>query len=231
LFGGGAPEGDESIAPMTQTVIRWQNNRGAPSPPTHYVPASAVKGSLAHRLAWHYNRITGQRAGNLADTPPEETASEAVVCLFGIEASSASANVAAEAPASAGRRGLLLLDEIALSAPAATQEIHHVSLDRFSGGARSGLLFSERVIAPDVLRCDYRIALLVPPGTPPIAAPIRHAFAAVLEDIRKARIAFGGGSGRGNGRFRCDTVEWDDAGRWIETGEIGVTDQGAPLND
>jgi CRISPR/Cas system CSM-associated protein Csm3 (group 7 of RAMP superfamily) len=221
VFGGGMPEGDEAIAPMTGTIIRWQDGRGAPSSLLPYLPASAIKGALAHRLAWHYNRITGRRAGAGTDTAAAKSLNPAVACLLGHVAEHA------EPDAAAGRRGLLLLDEVELTAPAASQEVHHVSLDRFSGGVRNGLLFTERVLAPAALSCDYRIVLRLPPGEPPIATPIRQAFAAVLEDVRKARLAFGSGGGRGNGRFLCDSVEWEDGGQWLESGDAGPQ-QGVP---
>lgn len=207
MFGGGAPEAGESIAPVTETVIRWQDDHGTPTAHRlHYVPASGVKGALAHRVAWHFNRFSKRRVKE-GETFARVAPNEGVISLFG------------HMSGARGKRGLLLFDDLVLNEPAASQEIHHVSLDRFTGGARNGLLFSERVLAAAAMHTDYRI-VVVPAGGEPVSENVRKALGAALEDIRKGRLAFGSGAARGNGRFRCDSVMWDDDGHWLATGTI-----------
>lgn len=211
LFGGGAPEANEDIAPVTETVICWDNDRGHVSDrPTHVLAASGIKGALSHRLAWHYNRLTGVRADTLSEQDFKTYTGEenlAVQTLLGKIPKTAN---------QAGRRGWLLLDDLFLEAPAPSQEVNHVSLDRFSGGARSSLLFSERVLNPADIRFDYRIILVPPPDEQPQEPNIREALRATLYDVRRGRIAFGSGTGRGNGWFLCDDVDWSDGGAWID---------------
>ncbi len=217
VFGGGIPEAEEATAPVAEAMILWDGDRGAPSSqPLQFIPATSVKGVLAHRLAWHYNRLTGYRVvpGQRLDIR-----NEAVATLLGFVAPDSNAEAASQREAKAqGRRGMLMLGDIVLREPASTQVVHHVSLDRFSGGARNGMLFSERVLTTDSLSYDYEITLLPPPEPEAVAKPIRHALAATLEDVRKGRLAFGAGTGRGNGRFQCDGVEWSDGGQWIDRG-------------
>lgn len=224
LFGGGPPEGNEGMAPVVEPQVRWEKDHGhVDEAPVHYVPATSLKGALAHRLAWHYNRLTGTFAVKDRDLEQHVgAANRAVRALLGcVEQSSQAAG------GEVGRRGWLVLDDIYLSARAASEEVHHVSLDRFSGGARSGLLFSERVLDPVALRTDYTLTVI--PTLAPYDeddADVRRALRATLDDIRRGRLSFGGGTGRGNGRLRCAAVEWSDGGTWIDSGQLRAPSRG-----
>lgn len=218
LPGGGVPEGAESMAPVRERRVVWRDDRGAvEETPVHYLPATGIKGALAHRLAWHYNALTGTFADDIVDFAEVTGAKNAAVwSLLGFVPLSRE-----ERKESPGRRGWLVLDDVVLAAPAATQQVEHVSLDRFAGGARNGLLFSERVLDPEALRADYTIHVIPPlTGTEEADSDIRKALARTLKDIERGRLALGGGTGRGNGRMRCDAIDWSDGGTWIETGTL-----------
>jgi len=212
LSGGGVPEGAESIAPVRERRIVWEGDRGTvEETPVHYLPATSLKGALAHRLAWHHNVLTERFAEDVVTLDDATGANnEAVRILLG------ALPTTKDDP---GRRGWLVLDDVVLDKPAATQQVEHVSLDRFSGGARNGLLFSERVLDPRTLRADYVIDVVPPLDNAEAATDtMREALRRTLNDIRRGRLTVGGGTGRGNGRLRCEAIAWSDGGTWIDTG-------------
>ncbi|HLO77960.1 MAG TPA: RAMP superfamily CRISPR-associated protein [Magnetospirillum sp.] len=199
LFGGGTGQGDEDMVAVAEPMVTWLNGRGSVSAePVYYLPGSGIKGVLAHRVAWHFNRLTGIRADGLDDPAPHVgSANAAVRALFG--------EVGGEQ--GRGRRGILMFEDLFLpTAVAADGPTWHVSMDRFTGGARRGLLFSERPLAAGALP-DYTITLVIPEGES-LSGDVRAALDATLDDLRRGRLTFGSGGGRGNGTLRCDTVEW-----------------------
>ncbi|MBF0305379.1 MAG: hypothetical protein HQL41_07005 [Alphaproteobacteria bacterium] len=204
MFGGGTASGDEDMAPVTEPMIIWKDGRGHVSDdPVIYLPASGIKGALRQRVAWHFNLRAGRRSDSVAALGEILSDNPARTALFGEMASR-----------DGGRPGRLLFDDVFILAAPAAQIDWHVSLDRFHGGARAGLLFSERVLVGGG-GTDCRIAI-DPDET--LDAPTRRALAAALDDVRRGRVLFGGGTGRGNGAFICDAVEWSDGGRWLEAG-------------
>lgn len=222
LPGGGVPEGAESIAPVRENRVLWDGSgRGSVAETqVHYLPATSLKGALAHRLAWHHNVLSERFAEEVVTLDDVTgTNNEAVRLLLG------ALPTTKDDP---GRRGWLVLDDVVLDTPAATQQVEHVSLDRFSGGARNGLLFSERVLDPQALCADVVIDV-VPPldGTDEATGDMREALRRTLNDIRRGRLAVGGGTGRGNGRLRCDAIDWSDGGAWIDTGTLPAKGEAA----
>ncbi len=254
VFGGGTPTDTEDIAPVTESLIEWQDGRGRKvERPVHYLPASSVKGVLAHRLAWHYNRLAERwadaedlaRTFDGAPTPDEafdKARNPAVRALLGSVKAAGDGRTSKDGrqggEQTPGRRGALLFDDAFLAGdPVPERTVMHVAIDRFTGGVRAGALFEERVLQPDTWRTDYRIVVVDPenalngpgsPGVPADAGLIRKALRATLEDVAKGRLAFGAGGGRGNGGFVCDRVEWCETGReWLkEAGDCPAGNRG-----
>jgi CRISPR/Cas system CSM-associated protein Csm3 (group 7 of RAMP superfamily) len=54
LFGAGFGDDDADSKPKTESVIEW-HNQGIREKEYLLIPASSVKGALAHRVAYHYN--------------------------------------------------------------------------------------------------------------------------------------------------------------------------------
>ncbi len=217
LSGRGAPETigegkdtrEVDIAPLREPRIVWTENGGVIEADELLIPASAVKGALAHRVAWHFNRLRGRwaDAGDPTDAGGTEaastgTANEAVRAWFG--------HVPDQDGTERARAGRLILPELRIGAADGgeqRQTRHHVSLDRFTGGARNQALYQERVI-PALHLCDaYTIVLTEDAGS--FDADVRHALGLALRDLQRGRIAFGAGASRGYGRFVCDTIEAD----------------------
>lgn len=92
------------------------------------------------------------------------------------------------------RRGLLRVRAAELSPARVEGARHHVSIDRFTGGARDGQLFTHADV-PIGARFELRIDTL---GTaiPPWSTAL---LAAVMLDIHDGYVGFGGGTTRGAG--------------------------------
>jgi CRISPR/Cas system CSM-associated protein Csm3 (group 7 of RAMP superfamily) len=102
------------------------------------LPASSIKGALSHRVAYHYNKLAGIY---IEDLSPSEYAlhigekNKAVRELFGNPAGN-------EHEAQAGN---IIIDDLYLSNHEVDNSkiMNHVAIDRFTGGAIDGALFSE----------------------------------------------------------------------------------------
>lgn len=203
-FGGGTSMDRVDLNPVAEWRVFWDDAQRGTVRKCHYLPATGIKGPLAHRVAWHYNRLTG----NWADNPTDASSNEAVNALFGT----------IKDAESEGRRGVLVFDDLHIEQAPAAQVNMHVSLDRFTGGARRGFLFNERVLVGG-FASDYTISVQAPDAEAN-QEKVRQALQLALEDIRKGRITFGAGAGRGNGVFTCTAVEWDDRGEWVRSGSL-----------
>lgn len=96
----------------------------------------------------------------------------------------------------AGTRGRVILNDIYLPKPAEVI-LNHVSLDRFTGGARAGALFTEKVSPGKDLSLIFDIYV----DTNNLDPDAIVAFEDALDDLCKGLLPLGGGSTRGHGRF------------------------------
>ncbi len=60
LFGAGVPEGRINMPPKKEAFFEWSNNSATLSEAYYLIPATSIKGALAHRLAFHWNKLEGQ---------------------------------------------------------------------------------------------------------------------------------------------------------------------------
>lgn len=213
MFGGGSDpagfEGDADMSPVRDKRVVWDDGRGRLIEDIIVIPGSSVKGALAHRVAFHCNRLTGRHADTLdRDKLSEVTGShnEAVQEIFGSVNGTES-----------GSKGLVMIDDIMMEAEPKSQLVHHVSLDRFTGGAMSGFLFSERPVWGGKIDISIRI---VTSGNRKVSLVSRKALESAIEDLANGRLQIGAGSGRGLGYFTArNGVKWSDGGNWIKGGE------------
>jgi len=203
------------MASVRDTIIQWPGEDGPPRivPDVLVIPGSAVKGAISHRVAFHYNSITGVFADLLEDRTDIEKPNHAVQQLFGSITNAE--NQDPDGGDSGGSRGRILIDDVFLSdGQYPSQRVPHVSLDRFTGGAKtlSGALFSERPLwkgDPITLRLTISERGGVEPD-------VWKALELTLDDLAGGRLQMGGGSGRGLGFFRAPKgVSWSDGGNWI----------------
>jgi hypothetical protein len=212
---GGGFDSEVDMAPLKANRIVWDQGRGVVKDNQVVVPGSAVKGAIAHRVAFHYNRLCGRFAEGLDDPAAAcGESNEAVKALFGY--CKTNEDNGGEAT---GQRGRVIIGDLFVSQPGEQKILNHVSIDRFTGGARvlEGALFDEK---PFYGGPGFELKVTVAEPGAIADVNIRKALDAALEDLAQGRLALGAGAGRGNGYFKAgNDQKWDAAGAaWIAGG-------------
>jgi len=193
------------LLPKQEGMVSW-DKQGQASIRTRFalVPGSAVKGALAHRTAFHWNVLTGTFVdGMTCDQIAEWDKSKDCA---GIQALFGYAKDRATAPGrdldSTGQAGHILIDDVHVEITeqdlrTRVQTMIHNSLDRFTGGVRNRMLFTEELIYQRAI--PLTITLLS--GVDQADQTARQAFALALRDLCEGRLALGGGATKGHGAF------------------------------
>jgi CRISPR/Cas system CSM-associated protein Csm3 (group 7 of RAMP superfamily) len=192
MMGGGA-DAQADLAPVRDQVIRWTVNangqvEGKPEE-AHPIPGSALKGVLRHRFLYH------------ARLESEAHAEAWQKQIFGWVAEEKTDGVA-------GQPGQVMVDDqfvphshdVMAMNPAHLPEArlqHHVAIDRFTGGAREGLLFTEKPLYTPDQWLVLPIHLSSAAKDWPDGA--KRALRAAVADLAEGRLPIGGGVGRGLG--------------------------------
>lgn len=175
-------------------VTGWESGKAAwtDSERTLVIPASSVKGAVAHRTAFYYNLLTGHTAESANAEPVEPNA--AVVTLFGSAGTSDGKD---------RKRGKVLFSDVveALDAPAKGKVMNHVMLDRFTGGAVESALFAEETLHLQHHQVSFKVMVERQVLQHPEGALMLRAFEEALKDVCRRRLPLGGGVNRGNGTF------------------------------
>ena len=169
------------------------------------IPASSVKGALSHRLAFHYNKLKEKYADILAEGEKIEdfvgNNNEAVKAVFGSEGEKD-----ADGKMQNKLRGNVLMSDIIQEADVSSKILNHVSIDRFTGGAIDGALFSEETLYAKGQSFEMRIMVN---NNAFVDIYVKTAFEKALEDICTGLLPLGGGVNRGNGCF-IGTIKRND---------------------
>lgn len=175
----------------------------------HFLPGSAIKGALRHRVAYHYRCLTKDWAA--ADRKPDHYKPEncpAVVELFGQAPEDQKNTIQA-------RAGLLVFRDV-LIPDAQTAVLMHNRIDRFTGGVMHGALFSEEVLWKTPLQ--VRIDLVGGKRLDEVSSSARQALQRALEDLASGSLPLGASGSRGLGVFIDESgagPQWSDAGQWL----------------
>lgn len=218
------PVEDDKISLLTQKteeILVWKDGRGGFVRSRPLVPASSVKGALSDRTAFHAHRYAGRFVDNatgngwLAGNRKIDDASlfasydknrdtEEVRALFGA--------IAGDVGEQAGR---IFIDDAWLPTPdtRGVCRISHNVIDRFTGGVREHLLFTEEVLFKPTI--ELRLEVRQPEA---IGSAARRAFRDALEDLVSGLLPLGASSTRGNGYF-FGSIHWSDDGCWINGGQ------------
>ncbi len=158
------------------------------------IPASSIKGAIAHRTAFHYNKLNGFYAGS--DKAKFGNDNEAVRQLFGFEAKDS------EKKENEGQRGFVTIDDFYFDAEEAKNEklFNHVAIDRFTGGAMDGALFSEKVSNLSNRKEGFKFSVFVSKADFEDENIIKSLEDA-LKDICKGLLPLGGMTNKGHGIF------------------------------
>ena len=185
------------LAPVRERRVQWRGTAGSMSDEAAcFVPGTALKGALRHRVAFHAFRLRKEFSDTLSSVGDEPTPPE-VGLLFGEIKGSGSDAV--------GRPGCVFVEDCWPDAAPTLQRIDHVSIDRFSGAPLSGHLFQEEVLWFEAGSPPLRFRLRVDPIT---AAPggeqgevarARRALALAVRDLCTGRLALGAAANRGHG--------------------------------
>ncbi len=174
------------------------------------IPASSVKGALSHRLAYHYNKLRENYAdpesfqyenGKIIDEDGYKTYvnnitgknNPAVKAVFGSEGDKAE-----DGNMQNKQRGNVLMSDIIKEADYSSKILNHVSIDRFTGGAIDGALFSEETLFGKGL--SFYLTLIVN-NNAFVDRDVKNAFELSLIDLCSGMLPLGGGVNRGNGCF------------------------------
>lgn len=192
LFSSGFGDADADMTPVSERTVIWENGKPKFSDLNVLIPATSVKGAIAHRVAYHWNKLNGRYAENndclIGNKNP------AIKTLFGYTNEKEIV------------RGNVLVSDV-FTKGAGEKIINHVAIDRFTGGSIDGALFTEKVI--NGKGQNYKLVFQVKTSafTPIIddiskEGTIQQALEDTLKDICNGLLPLGGGTNRGNGIFR-----------------------------
>lgn len=191
-FSSGFGDDEVDSTPVLARKVEWDNNgKGQLSRPKTLIPASSVKGALAHRVAFHYNKIMKRYAGSTGDNAPKVGGeNEAVRMLFGYSDNNTQ------------QRGNVLFSDIIKEKRFEEKIINHVSIDRFTGGGIDGALFSEKATYAKGEEIKFTVLL----NRNVTDADVISAWENTLEDLCCSMLPLGGAVNKGYGMF---TGKWN----------------------
>lgn len=186
LFGAGRGDDEADNIPAQELVVEWHDNKPNFSKQRTLFPASSLKGALAHRTAYNYNKQNNLFVGN--DNAKTLCKNPAVAAIFGYSDDDVQTR---------GKCGNIIFDDI-LDATEEEKLFYHIKTDSFTGGAIDGALFQEKSIYGQGLMLEEEIFV-----RKDVLAneTIRKAFEQSLKDLCSGLLPLGGCVGRGNGFF------------------------------
>ncbi|OGT90061.1 MAG: hypothetical protein A2286_03430 [Gammaproteobacteria bacterium RIFOXYA12_FULL_61_12] len=197
------------LLPKLESCVIWNDQgEGDAGQAELLIPGSSLKGALAHRFAFHANRLAQRWAEDLLPGKPDydkSTDCEEVANLFG----TARDDKTKGDNGPAGQAGKLFIDDAFLSFTGRDLKLMmHNAIDRFTGGVREHMLFMEEM----VWKKEIKVSLTL--DTKGVTENARTALRHALDDLCHGRIAIGGGAAKGHG-FCDGTIQWSDKGQWI----------------
>ncbi len=184
IFGSGFGDDDADMTPVYEQVVDY--DKGRLSEEKILIPASSIKGAVAHRTAYHYNKLKGRTIEKGDGRVGEEN--EAVNAIFGEKKDE-----------NRGKKGIVLMSDCFLK-KADEKVFDHVAIDRFTGGAIESALFQEKTVA-GVDRFGIDIYL-----KPIDDKESVEAFEKALGDICTGLLPLGGSVTKGHGVFHGELL-------------------------
>ncbi len=174
---GGWYDLDADNASIMEKIIVHGSGKSEFSKQKVLIPASSIKGAIAHRTTYHYNRLNEKYIGN-------ENICEAVEAIFG-----------AKKDENKGYKGKILISYLYMQ-EFSHKVFDHVSIDRFTGGAIDGALFQEKTINSNEI---ISLEILLEKNIEDKKAI--KAFEAALCDLANGNLPLGGATTKGHGFF------------------------------
>jgi len=186
---------EADVSPYTEPVIVWKPEGGEITTENLLVPGSSIKGALRHRAAFHYDRLCSRLIGR--DDPFDANATDhhpAVLDLFG--------SIPGKDSAAKPRRGRVIIDDVLVPLAGnveGLQTLMHNSVDRFTGGVRDKILFSERL----AFKGSFSVKITILKGASEATENADKALDLAIADLKSGRLPIGAASGRGHGRLEA----------------------------
>ena len=207
----GPHDKEPDLLPKLEPVVDWADGQATIVARRVLVPGSSVKGALAHRVAFHWNALSGFFADELTSEQLKDWDKSAqcdgVRALFGYSKDRETA--VNRGRAETGEAGHVIVDDTYVQATATdVQAMIHNSIDRYTGGVRNRMLFTEELI----WKRPVALSITLLPGAEKTDRKSRAALARALRDLCTGRLALGGGATKGQGSFTgapdAKTEEW-----------------------
>ncbi len=201
IFSEGFGDDEVDNKPVTEEVMVYEKGQLAFKEKT-LIPATSIKGTIAHRVAFHYNKLKGNYADKISEDSKNyiEEKNLAVAALFGEKA---------DFIKNKGQHGILILDDLYYDNIDNSKIFNHVAIDRFTGGAIDGALFSEKV--SHMNNDEDEIVLKINLSKSVEDETIITALEETLKDICKGLLPLGGMVTKGHGMF---------TGKLLKAGEL-----------
>lgn len=184
MFGSGFGDADADQTPVVEKVIDYAN-KGLSA--NHIlIPASSLKGAIAHRTAYHYNLQNELYIGN-------DEARLVISELFG-EAKNSKKEID-------GSKGKVLFSDLFKPDMGESKVFDHVAIDRFTGGGIDGALFQEKTTAQSD---EWEVEMLLEKG---VSDEVIKAFESALDDVCRGMLALGGATTKGHGVFSGEILK------------------------
>lgn len=199
LIGSGYGTKDTDKGPVKEDMIIWKEGKPEILKDCLLIPASSIKGSFSHRLAYNYNVIMKVFADEIAKNEFSQYTSEnnaAVKYVFGTSGSKSED----------AKRGLIIPSDIFEKIEYLEKIQNHVSIDEFTNGSINGGLFSESLIYTKdefLFNLQFHNSLF---DENTIPKEIKEALEKTLKDFEDGLIPIGSGNGKGFGFFKVDVV-------------------------
>jgi len=178
IFGSGFGDSDADTTPVYEKVVDYKN--ATLSDEQILIPASSIKGALAHRTTFHFNKINKLYIGN-------NEAEDSIKEIFG-EAKNSKKDIK-------GSRGRVIFSDCYQVTRDETKIFNHVGIDCFTGGAMDGALFNEKTIAQ---KDAYTIEILLDVD---VKGDELQAFEKALKEVTTGMLPLGGMTTKGHGIF------------------------------
>ena len=187
IFSEGFGDDEADNRPLEEDIVVYANGKMDFQKQT-VIPASSIKGAIAHRVAFHYNKIKQQFADENNGTIGN--ANLAVTTLFG---------KAGKDVKEAEAGNIFINDFYFTKDEIANNKIfNHVAIDRFTGGAVDGALFSEKVT--NLVNGKFEFNIFVK-NEALKDNEVQTALVETLKDVCKGLLPLGGMTTKGHGMF------------------------------
>ncbi|MDF1884324.1 hypothetical protein JHD49_10255 [Sulfurimonas sp. SAG-AH-194-C21] len=177
IFGSSFGDDEADSTPIYEKVVDYDSKKL--SDKQLLLPASSIKGAIAHRTTFHYNSLVG-------NTIEDKNGFYTIEAIFGS---------AKDSENKTGKKGKVIFCDCFKKDKKETKTFDHVSIDRFTGGALDGALFQEKTIAQKDM---WEIEILL---SKDIEGNELQAFENTLTDITTGMLPFGGMTTKGHGFF------------------------------